>query len=218
MTKERPHVLQNLSQGQNPKVLWITCADSRVSPELIAGFDMGEVFVHRNIANLCPVNDVSFQSVLYFAIEVAKVQDIVVCGHTNCAGIQTALECKEMGPLGLWLRMIRDVSRSHMDLLTAVPPGPERITRLAELNVVEQARNVFKCAVFQKARVESRGRRPGLHGLLFDIGSGLLHPVPVRLGEFVRQYGSLYQVIPGDILSPDEMAEDNETLSPTQAS
>ncbi len=152
---------ENLSKGQSPELLYIGCSDSRVTAEDLMGVQPGEVFIHRNIANLVNNVDLSVMSVLNYAVRHLKVNHIVVCGHYNCGGVKAAMTPQDMGILNPWLRNIRDVYRLHKDELNAIQNDDLRYNRLVELNVQEQCVNLIKTAAVQQAYKE-RGLK--VHG------------------------------------------------------
>lgn len=165
------HYFEHLSQGQSPKILYIGCADSRVTAEEIMGLAPGEVFVHRNIANMVPNTDMSSMAVINYAVAHLKVEHVVVCGHYFCGGVKAAMQSADLGILNPWLRNIRDVYRLHRKELDALPDDDTRYKRLVELNVQEQCINVLKTAEVQTAY---RERGITVHGWVFDIQSGKL--------------------------------------------
>lgn len=181
----------NLSKGQSPEILYIGCSDSRVTAEEVMGLQPGEVFVHRNIANLVPNTDLNVMSVINYAASVLKVNHIVVCGHYNCGGIQAALQQQDMGILNPWLRNIRDVYRLHSHELDAITDEHLRIDRLAELNVQEQCINVLKTAEVQKA-VLQRGLT--VHGWIFDIRSGRLVDLNIDFETITQKLAEIYRI------------------------
>ena len=160
-----------LAGGQSPDLLYIGCSDSRVTAEEMIGATPGEVFVHRNIANLVPNNDVNVTCVINYAVNHLKVNNIVVCGHYYCGGVKAAMESSDMGLLNLWLDDIKDVYRMHKNELNQIDSEEERYKRLVELNVQEQCINILKIAEVQKA-IQTRGL--SVHGWVFDIKSGKL--------------------------------------------
>jgi carbonic anhydrase len=182
---------ENLSKGQNPEILYIGCADSRVTAETLMGAQPGEVFVHRNIANLAPNNDLNVLSVISYAVNHLKVKHIVICGHYYCGGIKAAMEVKDMGILNPWLRNIRDVYRLHRTTLDSIPDEEERYKRLVELNVQEQCLNVIKTIDVQKAYIE---RRIEVHGWVFDIQTGHLINLDINFPKIAREIMSIYRL------------------------
>lgn len=177
--EQDPNFFKNLAKGQGPKTLWVGCSDSRVPANEITDTQPGEIFVHRNIANLVVNTDLNLMSVLEYAVEFLKVEDIIVCGHYGCGGISAALNRRSYGLLNKWLRNIKDVYRIHRESLRAYinPADVER--RLVELNVVEQVYNLAKTTVVQKAWQE-RGA-PVIHGWVYDVADGLIRDLGVNL-------------------------------------
>src|SRR5690606_32799128 len=160
------------SEGQSPEILYIGCSDSRVTAEEMTGIQPGQMFVHRNIANLVPNNDFSSASVVEYAVAHLGVKHIVVCGHYFCGGVKAAMQAQDLGILHPWLRNIRDVYRLHKSELNAISDENERYNRLIELNVEEQCVNIIKMATWQKSFLEKG--YPQVHGWVFDIHSGEL--------------------------------------------
>lgn len=166
-----PEYFKELSKGQSPEILYIGCSDSRVSAEEMIGAAPGEVFVHRNIANMVISIDLNVMSVLNYAVDHLKVNHVVVCGHYFCGGVKAAMEAKDLGILNPWLRNIRDVYRLHKTELNQIQDENDRYNRLVELNVKEQCINLVKTAAVQKAYKE---RNLKVHSWVFDIHSGKL--------------------------------------------
>lgn len=180
---------EHLSKGQNPEILYIGCSDSRVSAEEMTGVTPGQMFVHRNIANLVPNNDNNSASVIEFAVAHLHVKQIVVCGHYFCGGVKAAMQSADLGILNPWLRNIRDVYRLHMDELNAIADETEKYKRLTELNVEEQCFNVIKYAVWQKHYL--RTGYPEVHGWVFDIHSGKLIDLKI---DFVKKLEDIRRI------------------------
>ena len=171
-----------LSHQQKPKFLWIGCSDSRVPANEITGTDPGEVFVHRNIANMVSGTDLNVMSVVEYAVVHLKVNHVVVCGHYACGGVKAAMQSADLGILNPWLRNIRDVYRLHKNKLNAIVSEEDRYDRLVELNVQEQCVNLIKTAAVQKA-VRERGLK--VHGWVFDIHKGeIKEVVNISAGEW----------------------------------
>jgi len=162
---------ENLSKGQSPEILYIGCSDSRVTAEDLIGAGPGDIFVHRNIANMVPNTDLNVMSVIDYALVHLKVKHVVVCGHYYCGGVKAAMASQDLGILNPWLRNIRDVYRIHQEELNIIEDEDERYRRLVELNVQQQCINVAKTAEFQSA-YKSRGLQ--IHGWVFDIRTGNL--------------------------------------------
>lgn len=162
----------DLSQDQKPEFLWIGCSDSRVPAEEVTGTKPGEIFVHRNVANLVVHTDLNMQSVLHYGIEVLKVNHIIVCGHYGCGGVRAAMSANRFGILDQWLRNIKDVYHVHRDEIRGAGDMDAQTNRLVELSVFEQLRNITKTAALQRAWAFNR--RPTLHGWVFGMNDGLL--------------------------------------------
>jgi carbonic anhydrase len=171
-----PEYFERLSHLQTPEFLWIGCSDSRVPADRITGTQPGEIFVHRNIANLVVNTDVNLLAVLDFAVTVLKVKHVIVCGHYGCGGIKAAATKHDHKPvLNMWLRNIKDVYRLHSKELDAIKNDEERADRLVELNVKEQVYNLAKTTIIQKAW--KKEQRPHLHGWVYGLKDGLIKPV-----------------------------------------
>jgi len=180
-----------LSAGQNPEVLYIGCSDSRVTTEELLGAEPGEVFVHRNIANMVISLDMNTTSVLDYAVEHLKVKHIIVCGHYNCGGIKSAMVPKDLGIMNPWLRSIRDVYRLHKKELNAIENEGMRYNRLVELNVQEQCINVVKNPFVQRAMLNE-----GLevHGWVFDLFTGKLIDLKIDFPEILKNIKEIYNI------------------------
>lgn len=190
--EEDPSYFEKLAEGQEPKYLYIGCSDSRVSAEAVMGAKPGEVFVHRNIANLAPNNDLNILSVVVYAVKHLKVKHIVVCGHYNCGGIKAAMQPDDMGILNPWLRNIRDVVRLHQKELEAIDSEEKRYRRLVELNVQEQCLNVVKMKEVQRAILDRNLR---VHGWVFDISTGRLIDLKIDFQEIAEHLGDIYKLV-----------------------
>lgn len=174
---------ENLSKDQNPLFLWIGCADSRVPAEEITHADPGEIFVHRNVANMVVHTDINLLSVLQYAVEVLQVKHIIVCGHYNCGGVRAAMTNTDYGLINKWLRNIKEVYEKHFEQLTNIEHEQDRFNALVELNVAEQIKNLAKTTIVQKAW-STRGF-PHLHGWVFDIQHGEINEVlNINAGEW----------------------------------
>ena len=169
--EKNPDFFKNLAAQQNPEYLWIGCSDSRVPANQIINLPPGQVFVHRNIANVVVHSDLNCLSVIHFAVEVLKVQHIIVCGHYGCGGVMAAMDDKEHGLIDNWLRHIRDVDRFNAKKLEGMDKH-ERLDALCELNVKEQVTNVCNTPIVQKAWNE--GQSLHVHGWIYNIENGLL--------------------------------------------
>ena len=166
-----PHFFEDLSSQQSPEYLWIGCSDSRVPANQIVDLPPGEVFVHRNIANVVVHTDLNCLSVIQYAVEVLKVKHIIVCGHYGCGGVAASLNKQNNGLIDNWLRHIKDVIRFNADELVGLE-GAEKINRLCELNVKEQVTNVCNTSIVRDAWLS--GRELHVHGWIYDLGNGLL--------------------------------------------
>ena len=183
---------KNLSQGQNPSVLYIGCSDSRVTAEELMGTEPGEVFVHRNIANMVPNTDLSAMSVINYAVSHLKVNHIVVCGHYYCNGVKAAMQSADMGILNPWLRNIRDVYRLHKAELDSIDGEELKYKRLVELNVQEQCINIVKTPDVQKAY---KDRNITVHGWVFDIRTGNLIDLKIDFDSILKEIMEIYRII-----------------------
>jgi carbonic anhydrase len=182
---------EKLSKGQSPEFLYIGCSDSRVSAEELMGLEPGEVFVHRNIANMVPNTDLNSMSVINYAVVHLKVNHIVVCGHYGCGGVRAAMQQSDLGILNPWLRNIRDVYRIHRKTLDAITNEEEKYKKLVELNVQEQCINVIKTAEVQKAFNE---RNLKVYGWIFDIHSGKLIDLNINFTEKLKDITQIYKI------------------------
>ncbi len=181
----------NLGQGQNPELLYIGCSDSRVTAEDLMGLGPGEVFVHRNIANMVISIDLNAMSVLNYAVEHLKVNHVVVCGHYACGGVKAAMQSSDLGILNPWLRNIRDVYRIHKGELNAIEDEDKKYDRLVELNVKEQCVNLIKTAAVQKAY---RDRGLQVHGWVFDVHSGELIDLKIDFEKYLKDIMEIYHL------------------------
>jgi carbonic anhydrase len=161
-----------LSHQQKPKFLWIGCSDSRVPANEITGTDPGEVFVHRNIANMVVHTDLNLLSVLQYAVEVLEVDHIIVCGHYGCGGVEAALGNKSFGLINKWLRNIKEVYKMYQAELDGIPNHKDRVDRLVELNVLEQCQDLIKTSIIQKAWQNRKS--PEIHGWVYGLTNGLV--------------------------------------------
>jgi carbonic anhydrase len=171
-----PEFFDRLAHLQTPELLWIGCSDSRVPANQITGTEPGEIFVHRNIANLVINTDVNVLSVLDYAVNHLKVKHVIVCGHYGCGGIKAALTNIDYKPvLNMWLRNIKDVYRLHREELDKITNDEKKWDKLTELNVMEQVRNLAKTSIIQRAWKNEN--RPGLHGWVYGLKDGIIKPV-----------------------------------------
>jgi carbonic anhydrase len=171
----RPDFFESMAQTQNPEFLWIGCSDSRVPAEDITGTGPGELFVHRNIANLVVHTDFNILSVVQYAVEVLKVKHIIVCGHYNCGGVRHAMSQEDLGLINKWLRQIKDVYRHNKRELEAIGEFQQRYDRLVELNVCEQVQNLAESAQVQRSWRERE--RPMIHGWVYDLRTGYIKEI-----------------------------------------
>lgn len=175
-----PEFFSRLAKQQTPEFLWIGCADSRVPANEITNTLPGEIFVHRNIANLVVHTDVNMLSVVQYAVEVLKVKHVIVCGHYGCGGVKAAMGNQQIGLIDNWLRNIKDVYRFHTEELDQLEPAA-REKRLVELNVIEQVNNLAKTSIVQNAW--KQGDFPYLHGWVYDLNDGLLRDLEVSVKD-----------------------------------
>jgi carbonic anhydrase len=167
-----PDFFLRLSKQQAPEYLWIGCSDSRVPANQIVGLDPGELFVHRNVANVVVHTDLNCLSVIQFAVDVLRVKHIIVCGHYDCGGVVAALNGSQLGLIENWLRHIQDVRNKHFDRLNAIDDLEARANRLCELNVIDQVANVCRTTIVQEAW--RRNQRLAIHGWIYGLSDGLL--------------------------------------------
>jgi carbonic anhydrase len=184
-----PEFFAKLSRQQSPDYLWIGCADSRVPANEIVNLMPGELFVHRNVANVVVHSDLNCLSVLQFAVDVLKVDHVIVCGHYGCGGVQAAMRDARFGLVDNWLRHVQDVAKKHDDRLKAIADETKRLDRLCELNVVEQVLNVCQTTIVQDAW--ARGEKLAVHGWIYAISDGLLRDLAICVaapGELAQAY------------------------------
>ena len=172
-----PNFFKELAQGQNPEYLWIGCSDSRVPANQITGTKSGEVFVHRNIANMVVHTDMNLLSVLSYAVEVLKVKHIIVCGHYGCGGVLAAMGNKQFGLIDNWLRHIKDVYRLHYKELDAIEDKEKRARRFVEVNVIQQVNDLAKTSIVQNAWRKKQALH--VHGWVYDVKDGLIKDLKV---------------------------------------
>lgn len=172
---EDPDYFSRLEHLQTPEFLWIGCSDSRVPANEITGTQPGEIFVHRNIANMVVHTDLNLLSVLQYAVDILKVKHIIVCGHYGCGGVKAAMTRHSYGIINKWLRNIKDVYRIHRDEVNSTPNEEEQLDRLIELNVQEQVINLAKTSIVQQAWKDRQG--PDLHGWVYSLHNGIIKPV-----------------------------------------
>ena len=174
-----PEFFENLSKGQKPPLLWIGCADSRVPANEIIGAQPGEVFVHRNIANMVIHSDMNMLSVLDYAINVLEVKHVIVCGHYGCGGVQTAMKNVHIGIIDNWIRHIKDVYRLNQEELNAIADEKERFDRFVEINVIEQVKDLAKTSIVQGAW--KNGKKFGIHGWVYGIENGYIKDLNISM-------------------------------------
>lgn len=172
-----PGIFKRLAQQQNPDYLWIGCSDSRVPANTIVGLQPGEVFVHRNVANLVNHSDLNVLSVLEYAVNVLKVSDIILCGHYGCGGVKAALETVEHGIVDNWLRSIKDVFVAHQSKFNDLDDENEKVNLLCELNVKAQVNNLCHNTIIQKAW--QKGQKLSVHGVIYGVEDGILKDLNV---------------------------------------
>jgi len=182
---------KNMAKGQSPEYLYIGCSDSRVSAETMMGVEPGQVFVHRNIANMVPNTDLNVMSVINYGVTHLKVKHIIVCGHYHCGGIEAAMQHADLGILNPWLRSIRDVYRMYKPELDEIDNDEERSNHLVRLNVKEQCINVLKTAAVQKAVTERNLR---VHGWVFDLDTGKLIDLKIDSQEILKDIREIYRL------------------------
>jgi carbonic anhydrase len=188
---EKPDYFKNLAAGQAPEILYIGCSDSRVTAEELMGLQPGDVFVHRNIANMVPNTDLNVLSVINYAVQHLKVNHVVVCGHYNCGGVKAAMEQSDLGILNPWLKNIRDVYRLHRRELNAIEDMAARYDRFVELNVQEQCINVIKAVEVQRAIIE---RNLTVHGWIFDVRTGKLIDLAIDFETITKNISDIYRI------------------------
>ena len=174
-----PDFFQTLAKQQSPRFLWIGCADSRVPATQLAGMLPGEMFVHRNVANVVVHTDFNCLSVMQYAVDVLKVEHIIVCGHDGCGGVKAAMSNLQFGLIDNWLRHVQDVVHEHEEELAKIEDENERLDRLCELNVIEQVRNVGRTTIVQSAW--QRGQELVVHGWIYGLQDGLLRDLGVTI-------------------------------------
>ncbi len=192
-----PGFFSRLAQQQSPQYLWIGCSDSRVSATAIIGLDPGEVFVHRNVANLVVHTDVNCLAVLQYAVDVLQIKHVIVCGHYDCGGVLAAMSGQPHGLIDNWLRNIKDIYYDHATEMEAIVDVQARTDRLCELNVVQQVANVCHTTMVQDAW--RRGQSVAVHGWIYGLHDGCIHDLEVTI-EGPEQIRSLYRVAPSGLL------------------
>ncbi len=174
-----PEFFNALARRQSPRYLWIGCSDSRVPGTQLTGGRPGDLFVHRNVANVVVHTDFNCLSVLQFAVDFLKVEHVIVCGHYGCGGVHAAMHNLQLGLIDNWLRHVQDVMHAHEEQLSSIEDEEQRLDRLCELNVIEQVLNVGRTTTVQSAW--ARGQELSVHGLIYGVGDGLLRDLRIRV-------------------------------------
>ncbi len=182
MNREHAGFFEKLARQQKPEYLWIGCSDSRVPANELIGLLPGEVFVHRNVANMVIHTDFNCLSVIQYAVEVLKVKHVIVCGHYGCGGVHAAMENSTEGFINNWLHHLRDIKNTHSDFLEKIVDPAERFDRMCELNLVEQVRNVCRTTIVKEAW--KRGQDLTVHGVIYNISNGLLQDLDISVDDF----------------------------------
>jgi carbonic anhydrase len=191
MRAATPDYFERLVAQQTPEYLWIGCSDSRVPANQITGLAPGEVFVHRNVANVVVHTDFNCLSVLQYAIEVLKVKHVIVCGHYGCGGVRAATQPTQFGLIDNWLRHVRDVAQKYRVILDRYKDEKERLKKLCELNVIEQAYNVCHTTIVQNAW--QRGQELAVHGWVYDLHDGLIRDLNITIAN-LNEISSVYRM------------------------
>ncbi len=190
--KNDKNYFTQFGESQSPDFLYIGCSDSRVPANTITGIEVGDLFVHRNVANIVSNNDLNVQSVIQFAVEYLEVKHIVVCGHYGCGGIKAALKQESFGLLDNWLRNIRDIYRIYYKELELITPFENKIDRLVELNVIEQCKNIIKTSYVQKSYLQKGF--PTVHGWIYKTKSGELVDMNVDFKKTLKEVQKVYKL------------------------
>jgi carbonic anhydrase len=198
VSRQNPNFFDQLSRQQSPKFMWIGCSDSRVPANQITGLNPGEMFVHRNVGNIVVHTDLNCLSVLHFAIDVLKVEHVIVCGHYGCTGVAAAYHSRPLGLADNWIRHIQDVAELHQDLLNSFTDEPTRIDVLCALNSLQQAVNVCRTTVVQDAW--KRSQKLQIHGLVYRLKDGLIRDMGFSVGS-AEEFAAGYQKALGKIQS-----------------
>jgi carbonic anhydrase len=190
--KQDKDYFKKLSAKQNPSILYIGCSDSRVPAEELMGVQPGEVFVHRNIANMVSNNDLSAMSVINYAVTRLNVKHIVICGHYNCGGVEAAMQSSDLGILNPWLRNIRDVYRIHQEELNKIEDDDARFKKLVEFNVQEQCVNIIKTPEVQRAL---KAKKISISGWVFDLQTGVLIDLKIDFDNILEHIMEIYHIV-----------------------
>ena len=190
--RKEPDFFSKLAEQQAPEYLWIGCSDSRVPANQIVDLAPGELFVHRNVANVVIHTDLNCMTVLNYAVEFLKVKHVMVTGHYGCGGVKAALENRKLGLIDYWLRNIRDVYYNNKEIMDQITDPNDRVNRLCELNVVQQVENIARCNIVQNAW--ALGQELSIHGWIYDINDGILHKLmpPIDSLEQIPEHYRLY--------------------------
>mmetsp|Transcript_32310 Transcript_32310/g.65974 ORF Transcript_32310/g.65974 Transcript_32310/m.65974 type:complete len:431 (+) Transcript_32310:91-1383(+) len=212
---KNPEYFKNLAKGQSPQYLLIGCSDSRVGAQELMQLDQGQLFIHRNIANVFVPTDLNLLSVIFYSVNVLKVKDIIVLGHYECGGVRAASQNQDLGLIEHWLSNIRDVQRLHKEELAGITDGEKRHRRLVELNVQEQCFKLYGNNIIQQ--MQAKTGRPRIHGLVYDIADGKLINLNVDFKQIIRKYRDIYTVADFDFkhtpLSIDRALEKDADLA-----
>ena len=208
-----PEYFEKLSKGQNPQFLWIGCSDSRVPANEITGTQPGDIFVHRNIANMVVHTDMNMLSVLDYAVNILKVKHVIVCGHYGCGGVKAAMNNEQYGLVDNWLRVIKDVYRTHSKELESIVNEEKRFDRFVELNVIEQVFDLTKTSIIQNAWREIDG--PQIHGWVYSLKTGLIKDLGVSFSSSVK-LPSIYRIdskiVAGPQVEPEEAINEQRPI------
>ena len=206
ITADDPKFFEKLSRQQSPQYLWIGCADSRVPANEIVGLLPGELFVHRNVANVVVHSDLNCLSVVQYAVEVLKVKHIIVCGHYGCGGVVAAVRDQKLGLIDNWLRHVQDVAHKYAKLVSACVNETELVNRVCELNVIEQVLNVAQTTIVQAAW--DRGQQLTVHGWIYGLQNGLLNDLHVSVSDptdvHAAQARALVSLAEAETISPKQ--------------
>jgi len=202
--EQDPQFFERLSKGQSPQFLWIGCSDSRVPANEITNTQPGDIFVHRNIANMVVHSDMNMLSVLDYAVNILKVRHVIVCGHYGCGGVKAAMTNDQYGLVDNWLRFIKDVYRTHSQELDAIRDEEDRFNRFAELNVIEQVFDLVKTTIIQNAWKDRNA--PMVHGWIYDIKTGLIKDLGVTFDE-KSILPPIFRVIESESVEKNVLAE-----------
>lgn len=202
--EQDPQFFERLSKGQSPQFLWIGCSDSRVPANEITNTQPGDIFVHRNIANMVVNSDMNLLSVLDYAVNILKVRHVIVCGHYGCGGVKAAMTNEQYGLVDNWLRFIKDVYRTHSKELDAIRDEEQRFTRFAELNVIEQVLGLVKTTIIQNAWKDRQA--PMVHGWIYDIKTGLIKDLGVTF-DATSVLPQIYRVVETESIQTQELTE-----------